>query len=460
MRLKKSPPLRPCTTLAAIVVAASAAFAASPVLARCTEDGSIDTLPETLAARPPINDGIGPRGTLYAMVREALGRSQAIGAAKLLADAAASDVLEQRAQTLPQASFNATIGPAYSTADGLPDAKGLQVRGSLNMSAPIYDGGRIGRLTDWRQQLAEAARLGQIGAQEQVALQTVSLALERSRYRLQAQVYDQYGKKMSCLVDSLQKIVATDPGRASELVQARKTVKQAELARVQTVTTARQLEIRLRRFVGDGLPSTDGLTSVLLDLPALDRFQSEADTASEIGQLTAQARAADSYAQSIVASQKPQVSWALSAAKAQAGGSGSGGASSSLGAGVSLSVPLLNPGTDHAIDAARARAQAARLQVADALEARRFRMAEVYEQATSSFQRAKDVIDVLRDSEKVRTATLMQWQQAGRRSLFDVMAAESDHYNLRVAYLNALYDGEQAGALLRSLGVGLELWLQ
>jgi adhesin transport system outer membrane protein len=70
------------------------------------------------------------------------------------------------------------------------------------------------------------------------------------------------------------------------------------------------------------------------------------------------------------------------------------------------------------------------------------------------------VIDVLRDSERVRAATLMQWQQAGRRSLFDVMAAESDHYNLRVSYLNALYDGEQAGALLRSLGVGLALWLQ
>jgi outer membrane protein TolC len=458
MREKKSRSLRLCATLATVVVAVSAV---TPVLARCNEDGSVDTTPEALAARPPINDGIGPRGVLYGMVREALGRSQAIGAAKLLADAAASDVLEQRAQWLPQASFNATIGPAYTTADGLPDAKGLQVRGSLNMSAPIYDGGRINRLTDWRAQLAEAARLGQIGTQEQVALQTVSLALERSRYRLQAQVYDQYAKKMSCLVDSLQKIVSTDPGRASELVQARKTVKQAELARVQTISTARQLEVRLRRFVGDGLPSTDGLTSVLLDLPALDRFQSEADNASEIGQLSAQAKAADSYAQSIVASQKPQVSWALSAIKAQAtGGGNTGGASSSLGAGVSVSVPLLNPGTDHAIDAARARAQAARLQVADALEARRFRMAEVYEQATASFQRAKDVVDVLRDSEKVRSATLMQWQQAGRRSLFDVMAAESDHYNLRVAYLNALYDGEQAGALLRSLGVGLELWLQ
>jgi outer membrane protein TolC len=67
---------------------------------------------------------------------------------------------------------------------------------------------------------------------------------------------------------------------------------------------------------------------------------------------------------------------------------------------------------------------------------------------------------VLRDSDRVRNFTLQQWQQLGRRSLFDVMAAEGDHYGLRVAYVNALYDGEQANALLRSLGLGIGAWLQ
>ena len=54
-------------------------------------------------------------------------------------------------------------------------------------------------------------------------------------------------------------------------------------------------------------------------------------------------------------------------------------------------------------------------------------MAEVHEQALSSLDRAKRVADVLRDSEQVRNFTLQQWQQLGRRSLFDVMAAESEH---------------------------------
>jgi outer membrane protein TolC len=46
-----------------------------------------------------------------------------------------------------------------------------------------------------------------------------------------------------------------------------------------------------------------------------------------------------------------------------------------------------------------------------------------------------------------------------RRSLFDVMAAEGDHYHLRAQHINALYDGLQANALLHSLGRGLANWL-
>ena len=67
---------------------------------------------------------------------------------------------------------------------------------------------------------------------------------------------------------------------------------------------------------------------------------------------------------------------------------------------------------------------------------------------------------MVRNSDRVRGFTLQQWQQLGRRSLFDVMSAESEHYNLRVAYVNALHDGQQASALLRSLGLGISAWLE
>jgi outer membrane protein, adhesin transport system len=60
----------------------------------------------------------------------------------------------------------------------------------------------------------------------------------------------------------------------------------------------------------------------------------------------------------------------------------------------------------------------------------------------------------------VRNFTLQQWQQLGRRSLFDVMGAEGDHYNLRISYVNALIDGQQLNANLLSLGRGVNEWLR
>jgi outer membrane protein TolC len=131
----------------------------------------------------------------------------------------------------------------------------------------------------------------------------------------------------------------------------------------------------------------------------------------------------------------------------------------SLGLGVTVSIPLLDPGTAPAAEAARKRAQAALLQREEALEQRRFRVRETHEQTLSAFDRAARVGAVLRDSEQVRGFTLQQWQQLGRRSLFDVMSAEADHYNLRVAYVNALHDGQQLNALLLSLGRGVGEWL-
>ena len=51
-------------------------------------------------------------------------------------------------------------------------------------------------------------------------------------------------------------------------------------------------------------------------------------------------------------------------------------------------------------------------------------------------------------------------ENAQNMSQFDVIAAESDHYNLRVPYVNALHDGQQMNAMLMSLGRGLTEWLR
>jgi outer membrane protein TolC len=448
----KTPNLRPlplCGLLCGVALAL-----AQPAWARCIDEDTPDSpVPGSTAALAA--DASAPRLGLQGMVQEAIRRSNAVGAARLLAEAAASDVEETRAASKVQASMSGTLGLASTSSQYAATQSGAQAVFSVNVGAPLYDAGRNAELTGWRSSLSEAARLGQLTAQDQVAFQTVSLALERSRFRQQARVYGQYARKMSCLVEALEQIVKADRGRASELVQARKTLQQAELAQSQTVSQVRQVEVRLKRFIGDGMPSSEGMASVLLDVPPLADMEAVAERSAEIGQLDAQAQALDSYSRAVVAGQKPQVNWVVSGSKAV--GNGHPG---SVLAGISFNVPLLNPGADHSITSARKRAEAARLQRADALEGRKNRIAEVHEQALSAFDRARQVSAVVRNSDRVRGFTLQQWQQLGRRSLFDVMSAESEHYNLRVAYVNALHDGQQASALLRSLGLGISAWLE
>ncbi len=410
---------------------------------------------------------VDPRLTLKNLVQDALQRSHAVGASKLLAEAALADIDETRAAKSPTASLGLGLGPGGSSERNVAQGtdvrqnQALQSRVSINVSQLLYDGGRTDRLTDWRTQLAESARLGAQSVQEQLAVTTVSLALERNRYRQHMQVYGQYVRKMGCLVEALETIVRADRGRASELVQARKSLQQAELALVQSQSQSRQVDVRLRRLVGDGLPGTEGLASVLLQVPELPQIVADVEQSADVAAATAQANAAESYAAAVAAGGKPQVSWALSgAARAGAGGNMGRTNGSDYSLAVSVNIPLLSPGLAPASSAARKRAEAAAAQRAETVETRRFRAAEVFEQTVSSFDRAKRTSALLKNTDQLRDFTLQQWQQLGKRSLFDVMATESEHYNLRVSYINALVDGQQLNANLLSLGRGVSEWLK
>lgn len=386
------------------------------------------------------------------LTQEAVKRSAQVGAQQLLTQAAQYDLEEIVGRGGPQGSLNASLGAASWRQTGVEWTSGVQAQGNVLVAGVLYDGGRQQQLTRWRKELARAAQAGFQQAQEQVVLEAVSTALERNRYRMQGQVYQQYVRKMGCLVNVLEQIVAEDRGRASELVQARKSQAQAELARDNAQAIARQLEVRLRKLVGDQATGGDGiggmLTSVMDAGEALRRLEQGHDFEAYRAQVQASERLADATA----AGQKPQVQWVVSGA----GGWRGDEKTASAQAGLSLSYNLFDGGAaQSATLAAERRAQAARRQYEEYLNGRVSRVSELHEAVTSSFDRARRYVEVLRDSERVRQATFQQWAQLGRRSLFDVMSAEGDHFNLRVAYVNALYDGYLANAQMRSMGGGL-----
>ena len=420
---------------------------------RCNEDDAgLSRLGRDMSALETQNGD--PRAALQSLIDATLSRSKALGAVRLLADAARSDLDETRAMSLPTASLSVGINGIHQSVGSTTVGRGGQLSTTLSAGMPVWDFGRIAKLTEWRKELAEVAQQGQRSAEEQLSLNVVTLALDRSRYVLQGQVYTQYVRKMACLVDALEIITKADRGRASELVQAQKSLQQADLSLEQTMSALRQTEVRMRRLVGEPLPPSIGMTAQLSVMPDLEQMQSDILLGADVAQAEAQARSQRSFAESVIAGQKPSVNLTGSATAMFRSGPGES-RSSDIGAGVSVTIPILQPGAHAQASAAVQRYRATVLQRDEAIEAKRYRLLEMNEVGMSTLDRARRIVEILRNSDRVRASTLQQWQQLGRRSLFDVMAAEGDYYSMRVAHVNAMFDAQQIVALIWSMGRGV-----
>jgi outer membrane protein, adhesin transport system len=448
----------PATTPAATASAsASSAASRDEGAIRCVSDkepalprllGEADTgqvMPEGLTS---------PRERLDDMVRATLERSYLVGATTLLAEASVLDIAEVQAGNEPQSSANISLGPQLGWDQGVTQSNALRIGTGAQVIGTLYDGGRTQRMTDWRKHLADAARRGSLNTQEQLALNTVSLALERSRFRLQTVIYSQHIDKMSCLVRALDAVVQADRGRASELIQAKKSLQQAELSRHQAQSTLRQIETRLRRLVGDGLPPVQGMVYSFAQPESLPVLMGKAARANEILQMEAQTQAATQYVRVLEASKKPQVGWTVGGQTSQGLGGSLGRKinGTNLSVGINITIPLHNPGVDIAIESAQKRAQATQMQRDEALKNRFTRLEESFVQAQTLSERIQQIAAVLDNTQQLRNFTLQQWQQLGRRSLFDVMSAESEHYNLQVQYVNGLHDEQQMRGVMEGLG--------
>ena len=123
-------PLRSLLCAAAL----AALTLAPPAAARCIDEDTPDSpVPGSAAALAA--DASAPRLGLQGMVQEAVRRSNAVGAARLLAEAAASDVEETRAAAKLQASRSGTLGLASSSGRNVTTQTGAQAAFSVNLGA-------------------------------------------------------------------------------------------------------------------------------------------------------------------------------------------------------------------------------------------------------------------------------------------------------------------------------------
>jgi adhesin transport system outer membrane protein len=452
--MKSSPMSMACVLRRALaglsVLCAVGARAASP---GC-EDAPSARPPVSVEAAPVTEDA---RTELAALAREALSQSADVRGAQHGSRAARFDLDQTAAAAKPAVGLSSGLGLNQSAYDGDTRRESRTGNLALSVSAPLYDGGRLGELVRYRQRMAEAGETSVGSVRERVVRDTVVTALERNRYTAQLAVQDRYVAKMACLVRLMEQVVELDRGRSSELVQARKGLRQAQLAREDAFTARRQAETRLQQLVGGPaiLPWSDA-GRPLQEMPPLAQVIDEIGASPDVRQLRLQAEAMDAYARASRAETAPQVRWQVGASQSRYAHVDT----TNWNAGLTLNLTLADGGAATAgSNAAAERALAARRQE-DAMVDERIRTATaLHDVASSARTRAVQIVEVLKESEQVRAATYEQWARLGRRSLFDLMSAESEHVQLRRAEVNAQHDAWSAVAQLRSAGAGLWPWL-
>ncbi len=167
--------------LLAVAGVSSAAWAS----ARCSEDLANDKLEKYVKANPKatapdkveVEPPADPMTQLQTISREAAKRSSSLGAARLLAEAAEFDLAETKGGRWPTVSVSGSLGKVNTQVDQNAPISQKQASVSLNVSANLYDGGRLRQLMKYRSELLGSARFGAAVTQDQVVLEALSAAL-------------------------------------------------------------------------------------------------------------------------------------------------------------------------------------------------------------------------------------------------------------------------------------------
>jgi adhesin transport system outer membrane protein len=294
---------------------------------------------------------------------------------------------------------------------------------------------------------------------ETTAFETASAVLQIARYRQLVDAGDAYVTQMRKFTAMLREIVQADRGRLSELTQARSRALQADLARDASVAKVREFEVALRRQVGEQPPV---LPKTVLDIDlGLPQSLTEAILRSadhpQIRQAEAEAISADYQSSAVRAGELPAVNWVVSKSTAV----DSLGRRLPLQSSLSVNYGIFKGGAGLAAErAAINRAQAARDKRDQTRNDIEYRLRAADEDARTQRERLDSFGQLVPETDRVRRQFFDQWYNLGRRTLLDVLTAESEYYGNVAAQINSSFDAQlstlrlsaESGTLNRALG--------
>ncbi|VTR32806.1 type I secretion outer membrane protein, TolC family [Serratia fonticola] len=237
---------------------------------------------------------------LAGALKQAIAHSPSLKQNSAELGAANADVREAEGQRWPQIDVSANSRSRSLGRSTNPAAQSVNV----NMTTTVYDWGRTDKLIDSRKELGVAATQKYMVTVETLAQDVAITILEKEKASRATAINQQYAERMKQLVDMLGDIVAADSGRASELVQARARLLEAESGRDAWQARERDAEIKLRRLIGkNNVKIPQNINFTLPDIE-LNQLLSVAQNHPALLQAEAEAKASKLQAESLRAAEK------------------------------------------------------------------------------------------------------------------------------------------------------------
>ncbi|AZD34730.1 Outer membrane efflux protein [Pseudomonas chlororaphis subsp. aurantiaca] len=382
------------------------------------------------------------RSLLRGFVGKALQHSPEVRVANANESAAGYEIDEVKGRRWPQVRLGMNSALTKEERRSGRSASG-ETTGTVNVTTNVWDWGKNASEIRTAQAAQGSAEQTGLIEREQVAFDTSSELINLMRYEQSMVVAEDYVQQMNSRVDMLLKIIQSDKGRTSELVQARAKLLSALASRKQIENQQQLTRIKLHRLLGEevlGIPerfATDNSLMVQTSaaLAALDKHPL-------LLRLKAQAEIEDGRAGALRAQGLPGLN--LVARKEQGGLYGSNANSNRSNdwyVGFDVQWQAFSGGSNKAArGAANARKSAAMEQYEKVGQDLRQEIKRLAQSRATSAQLAQEYQRLSVETDQVRKMFYEQWYSLGKRTLLDVLVAESDHFNSQLQAINNTYD--------------------
>lgn len=389
-------------------------------------------------------------------VNTALGMSPEVRGAQFNTEAAQANVDEAKGQRWPQVDVG-TRSKSVQFGGGERGYSDSRPAVTVNVATTLLDFGRTSNTIKSREALHLAAKENTGAQAENIAWQVSSALIELSKQRQIIVLSQKYVARMNELVEMLDGIVKVDQGRRSELTQARGRFLQAQSSLDTAISRARDTEIILNRLLGDTPVPLPTAPVWNLKPGELNKQLSAIESHPTIRQAQAETASALADAEAARSAAYPTVTWNVG----KSTGRDELGREQAWETNVNLSWPIFRGGSQRAAELSAARrADASREAIEQQSRDLDNRVRAADQDAHSMLERAELYHNLSIESDRIRHDFFDQWYHLGRRTLLDVLSAESDFYGNQVAEVTNRFDGYSA--IFRSYASSgtLLLWLR